>query len=351
MAGFTGSDSAFHNTIAHGLGKIVGCEKDTSEELVACLRSVEADDFRNSSDMSLGLIANVTGLGEELPGLPFPPFVDDKLMKQHPVDAIREKAFTKTNVDIMIGAMAAEGAVFLPMAMSHMLNESEISLNRSEYEAMYPMFVTGPVKQNTVGVSAIKLIYMNWEDADLQDSDYIDALVQMIGDENFICPMDLSARAYAQSGAKVYLYHMTHTPANSIWRIKWMGPAHAEDIPFVFGWHFFHGANWTMPPEEVEMSLSIMKYWTNFAKTGNPNCQSDDETYSQGDTEREWPLFQVPELAYKELSLKMETKRALKAKECAFWNDFVPKLLEEYGSIGKCLGNEDEEKKYTEERH
>ncbi|XP_070551121.1 carboxylesterase 1D-like [Ptychodera flava] len=97
MAGFTGSDSAFHNTIAHGLGKIVGCEKDTSDELVACLRSVEADDFRNSSDMSLGLIANVTGLGEELTGLPFPPFVDDKLIKQHPVDTIREKAFTKTN--------------------------------------------------------------------------------------------------------------------------------------------------------------------------------------------------------------------------------------------------------------
>ncbi|XP_070548980.1 acetylcholinesterase-like [Ptychodera flava] len=208
-----------------------------------------------------------------------------------------------------------------------MANESEISMNRVMYEAMFPTFINGPIKKNPTVVDAVRLMYVNWKDADLEDADYVDSLLQMVGDQLFVCPTDQSARAYSHSSASVYLYHMTHIPSKSIWRLKWMRAAHAEDLPFVFGWHFYHSEDWTMTPEEVKISLQIIKYWTNFAKTGNPNNSSSNGESSEESSYSEWLPFKVPGLSYKDLSTTMENNEGLKAMECSFWNDFIPKLV------------------------
>ena len=46
------------------------------------------------------------------------------------------------------------------------------------------------------------------------------------------------------------------------------GAYHGAEIPYVFG----TGATW-LPAEPADHALSetIMRYWVNFAKTGNPN--------------------------------------------------------------------------------
>ncbi|XP_070551639.1 acetylcholinesterase-like [Ptychodera flava] len=351
MEGFVGIGPEFQSKIAQGLGELVGCEKGNPEELIQCLRSVPAEEFRNPSDPALGLIANITGLGTEVGPTPFPPVVDGSFMREKPVDVIREKTFTKTNLDIMMGTMADEGSMYLLLFMAHLMGEPEVSMNRSVYEIAYPLFVSGPAKYNQAALDAIRLMYVNWENADYDDADYVDAFVQGSSDEYYTCPMDLSARAHSQAGANVYLYQMTHSPANSVWRIKWMRAAHGDDLPFVFGWHFYLGGEWTMPAEEVEMSLKIMKYWTNFAKTGNPNLPSDDAELSGEDPTDEWPLFKVPGVAYKELSPMMKSKRGLKAPECALWNDFIPKLLKYTDTDTLCSVADDETEKYTKEKN
>ena len=40
----------------------------------------------------------------------------------------------------------------------------------------------------------------------------------------------------------------------------------------------------------------------------------------------DWPTFTVPELEYLMLDLNSTVGRALKAKQCAFWNDYMVKL-------------------------
>ncbi|XP_070546353.1 acetylcholinesterase-like [Ptychodera flava] len=192
-------------------------------------------------------------------------------------------------------------------------------------------------------------MYINWDDADLEDYDNCDALSQQLGDVYFICPADASARAYAMAGFNVYKYHMTHVPSKSFWSVKWIKAAHAEDLPFVFGWHFMDGMNWTLPKEDVDMTLKVMKYWTNFAKTGNPNLPREDATLTEEEARNDWPLFKVPGLEYKEIALTMSNKRALKAKECAFWNNFIPNLMKNTDPDMKCFADEDEAGKYTKD--
>ncbi|XP_070552018.1 cholinesterase-like [Ptychodera flava] len=338
----TSANAPLQYKISQGLGKLLGCEKDTTEELVQCLREVPADDFREPNDVSTGVLANVTGLGSDLTTIPFSPVIDGHFRSEVPRDQLARGAINKTDVDLIIGTNADEGTMFLPMLFPNSVNDTEISMDKATYEQTYAAFLSAPLKKNQAVLDAVKLMYVNWEDADSDDADYIEALNQMLGDRIFVCPSIFSARAYSNAGNNVYVYHMTHVPAKSIWRIKWMKAAHGEDLQFVFGW-VFGSKDWSMPEEEVTMSLQTMKYWTNFAKTGDPNLSGTGEDSSL----KTWPLFKVPGLEYKELSLEMENKRALKADECAFWNDFVPKLIKLTDVDNVCSAT-DGEMKYTD---
>ncbi|PIK43627.1 putative cholinesterase [Apostichopus japonicus] len=84
---------------------------------------------------------------------------------------------------------------------------------------------------------------------------------------------------------------------------------------------YLHGI---MSDEEKEVSVKFMKFWTNFAKSGDPS--RSDTSSSPGEGEWAWPTFTIPELNYKELSFEMKVDRGLKADECNFWNEFEPEL-------------------------
>jgi carboxylesterase type B len=45
---------------------------------------------------------------------------------------------------------------------------------------------------------------------------------------------------------------------------------HSDDIEYVFG-TLDTRPGWTVRPEDRKLSDQMMSYWTNFAKTGNPN--------------------------------------------------------------------------------
>ncbi|XP_077984264.1 acetylcholinesterase-like [Glandiceps talaboti] len=324
------SDAKVEHIKAYGIGKAVGCEKDTSEELLECLRQVPVEDFIAPQDMSTGILANITGLS--LAEISFMPYIDGQFVTEHPQKTVSEKTFNK--VDTIMGTTADEGMLFLIILFPNQLNESKVVMDKPTFDAMVPAFVFGPVSKYPMVIDSAKMLYTNWEEADLPEANYADSFSQITGDQIFVCSTDATARAHYEAGLNVYLYHFDHRPSTSIYRTgsKWTKAAHGEDIQFVFGVHLISQIRpgkdivdkWVTTDEEAGMSLQIMKYFTNFAKTGNPNLDEDGTA-----TDIEWPKFTVPELQYKELSPSMPTKRALKAKECAFWNQLVPSLLKQ----------------------
>nr|XP_054750494.1 acetylcholinesterase-like isoform X2 [Lytechinus pictus] len=153
-----------------------------------------------------------------------------------------------------------------------------------------------------------------------------DKLNDIVGDMTMFCPTIAVADFAADAGLKVYRYHMTHRPSQSFWRpITWTRVNHGENLLFVFGVHFLPHLNWTLTPEEVNMTSRIIQYWTNFASSGDPN-QNEDSPWLTTDLP-DWPLYDpITTDLSKNISPAMTDDSAFKSRECRFWNMIFARL-------------------------
>jgi para-nitrobenzyl esterase len=92
------------------------------------------------------------------------------------------------------------------------------------------------------------------------------------GDANFVEPARMIARTSSQSGAPVYHYSFDFQPP--LLRLFIGGTPHGLDVLYTFG-SFDQVMRFPlsrlMHPRNFEVSRAMRAYWTNFAKTGNPN--------------------------------------------------------------------------------
>ncbi len=81
--------------------------------------------------------------------------------------------------------------------------------------------------------------------------------------QEMYCPTLTMAKAFASSGAPTYVYHFTRVREGSR-----LGAYHGAEIPYVFDTH----ARW-LPTDNIDRALTstIMNYWTDFARNGDPN--------------------------------------------------------------------------------
>ncbi|WP_211330012.1 carboxylesterase family protein [Deminuibacter soli] len=92
-------------------------------------------------------------------------------------------------------------------------------------------------------------------------------------------PARFTARAFVAKGAPAYVYQFGYVAA-SMQQFMRYGAAHASEIAYVFdNLRSPNGA--LMTPEDQAVAKVMNAYWTNFAKTGNPN----------GSGLPDWPAF------------------------------------------------------------
>lgn len=90
-------------------------------------------------------------------------------------------------------------------------------------------------------------------------------------------PARFTAKAFLSKKAPTYMYQFGYVPVGGQQRSPY-GAGHGSEVSFVFNtlgarWGGPGGAAPTITPEEKELAKTISGYWTNFAKTGNPNAQ------------------------------------------------------------------------------
>ncbi|KAJ8036360.1 Acetylcholinesterase [Holothuria leucospilota] len=293
----------------------------SDQELVDCLRGKPARVLINAA-LTVSLLQFSTNV-------PFSPVVDDELLTDNPKTLLEQGKSKKC--PIMTGATKDDGSYWGLIPFASQIAVSNPYINYTEFQQVVSVYT---FVHNTPHVSrAIEQEYVDWSQVDEISTNYFDTYIQLITDEALYCPVDEVARNYRKQGNTVYKYLFNHVPSRSIYSLvtlpapiwEWRGAAHAEDIPFVFGCPFFPNWPHNYTEEEKVLSLDMMRYYTNFAKTGDPNLGGDnDGTPGQ---EVNWDEFNFPELKLMELKPSSEVIMGYRADQCHFWREYVPGLV------------------------
>ena len=82
-------------------------------------------------------------------------------------------------------------------------------------------------------------------------------------------PARFTARAITAKGAPAYIYLFSYV-SPSMQQMMRYGAAHASEIAYVFNnLRSWNGS--VIAPKDSAVAKMMNTYWTNFAKTGNPN--------------------------------------------------------------------------------
>ncbi|CAK6981917.1 acetylcholinesterase [Scomber scombrus] len=304
------------------LGKLVGCNGGNDTELVDCLRSKTPQELIDQEWQVLPWSA--------LFRFSFVPVVDGEVLPDTPEAMINSGNFKDTQ--ILLGVNQDEGSYFLLYGAPGFSKDNDSLISREDFLEGLKLCVP---HANDIGLEAVVLQYTDWMDEN-NGAKNRDAMDDIVGDHNVICPLVHFASSYAQHSALkangvmnsggnsqegVYLYLFDHRASNLVWP-EWMGVIHGYEIEFVFGLPLEKGLNYTL--DEEKLSRRMMRYWANFARTGNPNTNHEVMT----ENKRRWPLFTVSEQKHVGLNTEpLKIYRGLRNQMCAFWNRFLPRLL------------------------
>ncbi|XP_052315951.1 acetylcholinesterase [Oncorhynchus keta] len=314
------------------LGKLVGCPSGGNDtELVDCLRNKPPQELIDQEWQVMPWSAIFR--------FSFVPVIDGVVLPDNPEAMLSSGNFKDTQ--ILLGVNQDEGSFFLLYGAPGFSKDNESLISREDFLESVKLSVP---HANEIGQEAVVLQYTDWFDENNGVKNR-DALDDVVGDHNVICPLQHFARSYAQfhsnqganngqpagnagatakdgnSQGGVYLYLFDHRASNLAWP-EWMGVIHGYEIEFVFGMPLEKRLNYTA--EEEKLSRRMMRYWANFARTGNPNINFDGSV----DSRRKWPQFTNSEQKHVGLNTEsMKIHKGLRNQLCAFWNRFLPRLL------------------------
>ncbi|KAM9301977.1 fatty acyl-CoA hydrolase precursor, medium chain-like [Gastrophryne carolinensis] len=145
--------------------------------------------------------------------------------------------------------------------------------------------------------------------------------LDLCGDAVFVMPALKTVKYHRDAGHPVFFYEFRHRP-NVFKNVKpeYVKADHGDDIAFVIGGPFlpegqlFSGA---CAAEEEALSRTIMKYWANFARTGNPN----------GPGLVHWPQYDEDE-GYLQIDIQQTAAQRLKEDKYKFWYKILPERMQ-----------------------
>ncbi|KAJ8408929.1 hypothetical protein AAFF_G00247470 [Aldrovandia affinis] len=233
------------------------------------------------------------------------------------------------NYDILMGVNQGEGLKFVDDS------EGEDGITSASFDYTISNFVDnlyGYTEGKDILRETIKFMYTDW--ADRENSEMRrKTLLALFTDHQWVAPAVATAKLHAEFQSPVYFYTFYHHCQMET-RPEWADSAHGDEVPYVFGVPML-GATDLFPcnfsKNDVMLSAVVMTYWTNFAKTGDPNLPVPQDTkfiHTKPNRFEEviWTKFNTKDKQYLHIGLKPRVRDNYRANKVAFWLELVPHL-------------------------
>uniref|UniRef100_H3CZL4 Neuroligin 2b n=1 Tax=Tetraodon nigroviridis TaxID=99883 RepID=H3CZL4_TETNG len=297
------------------LAKKVGCSLGDMAELVECLRRKT---FRELVDQDIQPARYHVAFG---------PVVDGDVVPDDPEILMQQGEFL--NYDMLLGVNQGEGLKFVDDS------EGEDGISAASFDYTISNFVDnlyGYPDDKDILRETIKFMYTDWADRDNSDMRR-KTLLALFTDHQWVAPAVATAKLHAEFQSPVFFYTFHHHCQTEA-RPDWADAAHGDELPYVFGVPMV-GATDLFPcnfsKNDVMLSAVVMTYWTNFAKTGDPNLPVPQDTtfiHTKPNRFEEviWTKFSSKDKQYLHIGLKPRVRDNYRANKVAFWLELVPHL-------------------------
>ncbi|CAO2623910.1 Neuroligin-4, X-linked [Lemmus lemmus] len=298
------------------LAEQVGCGASDTAELVSCLRGTG---WRELSRQRVTPAAYHVAFG---------PVIDGDVIPDDPQILMEQGEFL--NYDIMLGVNQGEGLRFVDG-----LVDVDDTVAPGDFDLAVSGFVDrlyGYPEGKDALRETIKFMYTDWADRENAETRR-KTLVALFTDHQWVAPAVATADLHAQYGSPTYFYAFYHRCQGDA-KPAWADAAHGDEVPYVFGVPMvgpteIFACNFSR--NDVMLSAVVMTYWTNFAKTGDPNQPVPQDTkfiHTKPNRFEEvaWSKYNPREQLYLHIGLKPRVRDHYRATKVAFWLELVPHL-------------------------
>lgn len=277
----------------------------------------------------------------------FAPVVDGEFLIDTPKEILDGNA-TKTaeardffgSLDIMVGLNDKDGAIYFELIAEQLgYNDYSFDLTTDVLKKqIVPYFVDTVLSPKNNGTrktmeQMLTFLYTNWDDPD-DTAGNRNRTIDMATDFAFAVAAIQTAMAHVKlQRGTTYFYEFAVEVEHNLLTLPpgVKGSNHADEVPYVFGLYLlknvsiFRTGPFNHTPEEKLVSRATMTFWTNFAKSGNPNFPMDVFQFMN----TSWPEFTMTTQHYLQMTNQLSPASVMERfhpRRMAFWSDVLPQL-------------------------
>ncbi|KAG8267778.1 neurexin protein binding [Homalodisca vitripennis] len=179
--------------------------------------------------------------------------------------------------------------------------------------------------------STVRNEYTDWDKPIVHPINVRDSTLEALSDGHTVSPLLKVALLHSRRGASTHLFHFNYQPKDTDYHER-LGSVRGEDLSYVLGQplvggHPYFPHNYSR--QDMAVSETLVNFFTNFAKTGNPNeprhhhTSSKEKPHHRGLT---WEPYEPNSQLYLSIGVKSRMKSHYRGHKMAIWLNLIPQL-------------------------